>query len=839
VGFEDIIRFNAERGEYGPGEVQALVAARVARARQPADSHHFDRVRPNGVALNIRGAPMAGGGFVTTYMDISDRRRAEDEARRSSELLRGAIDAIDEAFVLYDAEDRLVLCNERYRETYAGIADLIAPGVRFEDLLRAGARRGDYPEAHGREEAWVAERLAAHRRAEGAIVQRLHTGQTLRIIERRLPDGHIVGFRFDITELVRASEAAQQASLAKSQFLANMSHEIRTPMNAILGMLALLRRTGLTPRQQDYATKTEGAARSLLGLLHDILDFSKIEAGKMALDPQPFEFETLLRDLSVILEANVGDRKLELLFDIDPALPRWLRGDAPRLQQVLVNLGGNAVKFTAEGEIVLSVQVLEQVAQAVRLRVAVRDTGIGIAPEHRERIFSGFTQAEPSTTRRFGGTGLGLAISQRLVGLMGGELRLDSTLGQGSCFHFDITLPVAVAAGDEPPAVATLRPRQARVEDHDARRLDGLRLLVAEDNPNNQQIVRELLQDEGAQVRVAADGQEAVAAVAAATTPFDAVLMDLQMPVLDGLAATREIRLRLDPLALPIVAMTANAMPADREACLAAGMNEHVGKPFEFDALVGLLRRLTGRQAETAAPTDAPAGDGRDRPPSSSPLPATLVDAALAAGVDLERALARLGGKRHLYERLLRSFVNDLAGLPAQLQAQLAAGDTETASRALHTLKGLAGTLGASALSATADQGQRALAAAATPTAPFTATEPVKAALAAVLPVTAAIDAAGPRLRWLLQALQSEQATIAAPAGGTGIDPGTEAVALQELAALLENSDMRATEVMAQLLHQRGSDGGAPWRALGDAIDSLDFERALRLCRSLLTEAVA
>jgi HPt (histidine-containing phosphotransfer) domain-containing protein len=280
-------------------------------------------------------------------------------------------------------------------------------------------------------------------------------------------------------------------------------------------------------------------------------------------------------------------------------------------------------------------------------------------------------------------------------------------------------------------------------------------------------------------------------------------------------------------------------MPADREACLAAGMNEHVGKPFEFDALVGLLRRLTGRQAEAAAPTDALAGDGCDRPPSSNPLPATLVDAALAAGVDLERALARLGGKRHLYERLLRSFVNDLAGLHAQLQAQLAAGDAETASRALHTLKGLAGTLGASALSATADQGLRALAAAATPTAPSTATEPVAAALAAVLPVTAAIDAAGPRLLWLLQALQSEQATIAAPAGGAGIDPGTEAVALQELAALLENSDMRATEVMAELLHQPGSDRGAPWRALGDAIDSLDFERALRLCRSLLTEAVA
>ncbi len=829
VAFEDIIRFNAERGEYGPGDVQALVDERVARARQPATTHHFDRVRPNGVALHVRGAPLAGGGFVTTYNDISARRRAEEEARRSGELLRGAIDAIDEAFVLYDAEDRLVLCNDRYRETYAGVAHLIVPGVRFEDLLHASAQRGDIAAAKGREEAWVVERLAAHRRADGTLVQRLDNGKTLRIIERRLPDGHIVGFRLDITELVHATETAQQASLAKSRFLANMSHEIRTPMNAILGMLALLRRTDLTPRQHDYAQKTERAARSLLVLLNDILDFSKVEAGKMLLDPQPFRPEQLLQDVSVILGAQIGDKPLALVFDVDPALPRWLLGDALRLQQVLVNLGGNAVKFTAEGTVVVSLQVLESAAQAVRLRVAVRDTGIGIAPEHHEQIFSGFTQAEPSTTRRFGGTGLGLAISRRLVALMGSDLRLDSRLGQGSCFHFETTFPVAAPACEVPQATVPGRGRLA-----------GLRLLVAEDNANNQQIVRELLEDEGAAVRLAADGQEAVAAVAAAGPPFDVVLMDLQMPVMDGLAATRQIRHGLGRLALPIVAMTANALPADREACLAAGMNEHVGKPFEIEALVALLRRLAGRPAETTASPagSSPIAASGARGSAAVAALAALADSAHAAGVDLERALARLGGKRAIYERMLRRFVEDLAGMPGQLRAQLAAADAGAAARLLHTLKGLAATLGAGALAAAAEQARLALAEATTPKAAHTAAEP--AALA--------MEAAGPRLQSLLQALQALQASQVLPlengglpavTGEAALDPAAEAAALQELAALLENSDMRATDVMTRMLLRLGPGAAPDWQALDEAVTGLNFERALRLCRALLTEAVA
>ncbi|MBC7716239.1 MAG: PAS-domain containing protein, partial [Pseudorhodobacter sp.] len=446
LSFEDVIRFNAQRGEYGPGDVEATIQAIVSRARGLQQAHQFERVRPDGTPLEVRGAPMPGGGFVTTYTDVSARKAAEAEVQRSEALMRGAIDAIDEAFVLYDPQDRLVLCNDKYRQIYPSMAHLMVPGATFESIIRAGAEDGEYVEALGRVEAWVTERIAAHRSGNSNLIQPLANGRTLRIVERKLPDGHIVGFRVDITELMQATTEAQKASLAKSQFLANMSHEIRTPMNAILGMLALLRRTELTSRQADYAVKTEGAARSLLGLLNDILDFSKVEAGKMTLDPHPFRFDMLMRDLGVILSANAGAKPLEVLFDIDPTLPRHLMGDAMRLQQVLINLGGNAIKFTPSGEVVVSARVLQRSASDVTLKVAVRDTGIGIAPENQARIFSGFTQAEASTTRRFGGTGLGVAISQRLVTLMGAELKLDSALGQGTTFHFTLTLPVLADA---------------------------------------------------------------------------------------------------------------------------------------------------------------------------------------------------------------------------------------------------------------------------------------------------------------------------------------------------------------------------------------------------------
>jgi PAS domain S-box-containing protein len=446
----------------------------------------------------IRDAAGQYRGRFYIFEDISVRRRLRAESLRSAQLLRGAIDAIDEAFVLFDPQDRLVLCNDKYRQIYAASADLIVEGASFEEIVRKGAERGQYANAIGRVDAWVAERMAAHQTSNTSLVQHLEDGRVLRVVERRMADGHIVGFRIDITELVRATEAAELASRSKSQFLANMSHEIRTPMNAILGMLRLLHSTDLNARQLDYASKTEGAAKSLLGLLNDILDFSKMEAGKMQLDPQPFRLDQLLRELSVIVSANVGEKPLEVLFDIDTAIPKFLLGDAMRLQQVLINLSGNAIKFTARGEVVVQIKVVAQEGSNTTLRFAVRDSGIGIAPENQRRIFDGFSQAEASTTRRFGGTGLGLSIAKRLVALMGGELALDSVLGQGSCFYFTLTLPSV-----EAPALAT--------ETLSERVGAPLSVLVVDDNALARELLVAMSESWGWQVDAAADGTQALA----------------------------------------------------------------------------------------------------------------------------------------------------------------------------------------------------------------------------------------------------------------------------------------------------------------------------------------
>jgi len=528
--------------------------------------------------------------YVSIRIDITARKAAEALAKRNADILNAAIEALEDAFVLYDDQDRLVLCNQRYREIYPLSADAMVPGNTFEHIIRVGGQRGQYATDPDQLEQWVSERMAAHRQADSQLIQKLADGRTLRIFERRMANGYTVGFRVDITKLVQATEAAQAASTAKSQFLANMSHEIRTPMNAVLGMLTLLRKTELSPKQADYAAKSESAAQSLLGLLNDILDLSKVEAGKMTLDPQPFGLQQLMSDVQVVVHAYIGTKPVELRLQAANDLPARVRVDAMRLKQVLINLCGNAVKFTPQGEVALSIDLVDRTDSQAMLKFAVQDNGIGIAPENQAKIFSGFTQAEASTTRRFGGTGLGLAISQRLIELMGGKLELQSALGRGSRFYFTLTLPLVA---DEPAVAAPLADDTAAASD--TGKLAGLRILVAEDNFVNQQIASELLGGEGAVVTLANHGQEALDLIAAAPEPFDVVLMDMQMPVMDGLTATVQIRTTQDATALPIVAMTANAMDTDREACLAAGMNDHVGKPFNMAHLVKVIRQVTGR----------------------------------------------------------------------------------------------------------------------------------------------------------------------------------------------------------------------------------------------------
>ena len=387
-------------------------------------------------------------------------------------------------------------------------------------------------------------------------------------------------------QLRSMAHTAEEATRSKSQFLANMSHEIRTPMNAILGMQTLLGKTSLTPKQADYVAKSENAALSLLGLLNDILDMSKVEAGKMMLDAQAVSLSQMVEDILVIVSAYIGIKPVKLTLNLDKDLPLQVLCDGLRLKQVLINLCGNAVKFTPHGQVDLSIQYISTDADAVTLKFSVQDNGIGIAPENQSRIFSGFTQAEASTTRRFGGTGLGLAISQHLIAMMGGKLELQSALGRGSLFYFTLTLPIVAK-----DMLTTKSP----AADAGAFALSGMRILVVEDNLVNQQIASELLLGEGAVVQLANDGQEAIDLIDAAISPFDVVLMDMQMPVMDGLTATRTLRQKRDASELPIVAVTANAMDSDRLACLDAGMNDYVVKPFSLVHLITVLLRVTSR----------------------------------------------------------------------------------------------------------------------------------------------------------------------------------------------------------------------------------------------------
>jgi len=384
-------------------------------------------------------------------------------------------------------------------------------------------------------------------------------------------------------ELNKAKEAAEAASKTKSEFLANMSHEIRTPMNGILGTLQLLQGSKLTESQMEYVGIAYNSGQALLSLLNDILDFSKIEAGKLKLESIPFNLQTLIKELTVLLKQKADERKVELLTEVDPEIPVIIKGDSVRIRQILANLMTNAIKFTEQGTVTVKAKVLEKNERSVRLRLEIQDTGIGIAEEAQRKLFNSFTQADGSTTRKYGGTGLGLAIVRQLVTIMRGRLGVDSEENKGSCFWAEITFEVPSDIEIETPQIT---------EKEEIETLEGKALLV-EDNPVNQIIARKMLEKVGMTYEVVNNGEEAISRLKL-QHDFNLVLMDCQMPVMDGYEATKALRDLEDNNGLkrlPVIAMTANAMEGDKDKCLAAGMDDYVSKPVNQTALKETLAK--------------------------------------------------------------------------------------------------------------------------------------------------------------------------------------------------------------------------------------------------------
>ena len=424
------------------------------------------------------------------------------------------------------------------------------------------------------------------------------------------PGGRVSGFyltAMNITDRKNGEQRAEAASRAKSEFVANMSHEIRTPMNAVLGVAYLLDNTLLSQAQKEYVGMIRSSGQVLLGILNDVLDFSKIEAGRMELAPQPFLLREVLDSLSNVMTLPANARGISLAIGAEDNVPPVLVGDAMRLQQILLNLVGNAVKFTERGGVSVRVALDDSAAaEGLRLRFAVRDTGIGMDLEQQSRLFSAFNQADASTTRRFGGTGLGLAICRRLAELMDGDISVRSTPGAGS--EFVVTLPFGVAAADAPVEPLTLQtaaapgwmmaqtpaPQEApeiiAPEPPAAPRLQGLRLLLVEDHPLNQLVARGMLEHAGASVEVAENGQLAVDRLRDHAANYDIVLMDVQMPVMDGFEATRQIRHTLG-LKLPVLAMTAGVMQSEKDQCIDAGMDDFIAKPVDVEQMLDIISR--------------------------------------------------------------------------------------------------------------------------------------------------------------------------------------------------------------------------------------------------------
>ncbi|NLY00039.1 MAG: PAS domain S-box protein [Rhodopirellula sp.] len=605
-------------------------------------------------------------GSAVAMQDITELRRAE----KSQARLAAIVESSDDAIVSKDLNGVIQTWN-------AGAERLF--GYRAEEIVGQPITLLLPPERI-HEEGQILERVRSGQRVEHLETVRVtKDGRRIDVSVTASPikdkDGRIIAaskLAHDITDrkraeaaLLEAKAAAEAASVAKSRFLANMSHELRTPMNAILGLIDVALPNTIHPTVRDCLQTAKGSAGLLLTLLNDLLDSAKIESGRFELESAPFSLRQMLDQITRVLAARASGKGLSFCCRVPDQTPDAVTGDRMRLQQVLLNLAGNAVKFTERGEVAISVeqsQISDAESEICNLTFAVRDTGIGIPPAVQEHLFRPFTQADTSTARRFGGTGLGLSISKSFVEMMDGRIWVESEPGKGSTFYFTVRLPLAKELPSDfeaPVAVTTVASAQ-------------LRILLAEDNPANQKLAAYILQDRGHLLDIAEDGQQAIDL--SEQNHYDVILMDVEMPGMNGLEAAAAIRKReAGGPRVPIIAMTAHAMAGDRDRCLAHGMDGYLSKPIDAQEMIALIEGLAARGAPAVRASVAPTE------PASPTSPAVF---------DPKTALKRCTGSRDVLARMAQCFVAEVRNLIPQMRAASEKGDFAEAGRLAHRLKG-------------------------------------------------------------------------------------------------------------------------------------------------------